>query len=63
LGAFHQFAEEAICGVSRRRTSRPVCASPKRSSTCEPKYGAGLGLRTVAWISCKSSAGACVNDR
>ena len=27
-------------------------------STCEPKYGAGLGLSPVAWISCKSSAGA-----
>src|SRR6185436_1870248 len=29
-----------------------------RRSTCDPKYGAGLGLRIVAWISCKSSEGA-----
>src|SRR5262245_2465322 len=38
---------------------RPACASSMRRSTCVPKYGAGLGLRTVAWISCNSSVGAC----
>src|SRR5262245_40958830 len=40
--------------------SRPACALSMRSSTCVPKYGAGLGLRLVAWISCKSRVGADV---
>src|SRR5262249_13438751 len=35
--------------------SRPARASSMRKITCVPKYGAGLGLRTVAWISCRSS--------
>src|SRR5262249_26503619 len=46
-------------GVRRWRNARPASASSMRKSRCVPKYGAGLGLRTVAWISCRSSAGAC----
>src|SRR5215510_540573 len=59
VAAFHQFVADAICGASRRMNSRPARASSIRRSTWVPKYGAGLGLRTVAWISCKSSVGAC----
>src|SRR5262245_20358556 len=60
VAAFHQFVAEAICGASRRMNSRPARASSMRRRTCVPKYGAGLGLSTVAWISCKSSVGADV---
>src|SRR5262245_35934412 len=31
-----------------------------RRITCVPKYGAGLGLRAVAWISFRASVGASV---
>src|SRR5262245_38100537 len=61
VAAFHQFVAEAICGASRRMNSRPARASSMRRRTWVPKYGAGLGLRTVAWISCRSSVGASVD--
>src|SRR5262245_23999498 len=58
LAAIRQPAAESTYGVSRRSNARPAWASSMRKITCVPKYGAGLGLRTVAWISCKSSVGA-----
>src|SRR5262245_21318722 len=61
VAPFHQFVAEAICGASRRMNSRPARALSMRRRTCVPKYGAGLGLSTVAWISCKSSVGANVD--
>src|SRR5262249_39781940 len=59
---FHQLAAESTCGVNRRSNSRPARASSTRKSTCAPKYGAGLTRRTVAWISCRSSVGACAES-
>src|SRR5262245_57722141 len=50
-----------MCGASRRMNSRPARASSTRRSRCVPKYGAGLGLRIVAWISCRSRVGADVD--